>query len=43
VLEDKFGVTIASNRGMISNVFTDYDEAVEWLTNNSSRPLGKSA
>ncbi len=43
VLEDKFGVTIASNRGMISNVFTEYDEAVEWLTNNSSRPLGKSA
>ncbi|MFO0960512.1 MAG: hypothetical protein U0800_24270 [Isosphaeraceae bacterium] len=27
----KFGVTVASNRGMVSNIFADEDEALAWL------------
>ena len=38
VLEDKFGVMVASNRGMISNVFTDPDEAQQWLIASSRLP-----
>ena len=32
VLEDKFGVLVAANRGMVSDVFTDISEAEKWLT-----------
>jgi len=31
VLKDKFGVLIAANRGMVSDVFSDEDEATKWL------------
>ena len=31
ILQDKFGVTIATNRGLLSDVFTDEAEALEWL------------
>jgi hypothetical protein len=27
----KFGVTVAANRGLVSNVFTTEAEAVAWL------------
>src|SRR6478672_7576242 len=32
ILEDKFGVVIANNRGMIADAFADIDEATKWLT-----------
>ena len=28
---DKFGVTVARNRGLSSNIFSDEGEAVDWL------------
>jgi hypothetical protein len=27
----KFGVTVAGNRGLVSNIFTSEDEAIAWL------------
>ena len=32
ILEDKFGVVIANNRGMIADAFSDIGEATKWLT-----------
>jgi len=32
ILEDKFGVVIANNRGMIADAFSDIGEATAWLT-----------
>ncbi len=32
ILEDKFGVVIANNRGMIADAFSDITEATKWLT-----------
>jgi hypothetical protein len=32
----KFGVTVATNRGLVSNVFTTEDEARAWLDNRHS-------
>jgi hypothetical protein len=32
ILEDKFGVIIANNRGMIADAFSDIYEATKWLT-----------
>src|SRR6478672_4934176 len=32
ILEDKFGVVIANNRGMIADAFSGIDEATKWLT-----------
>lgn len=31
ILEDKFGVLIAANRGLVSDAFTNFDEAIGWL------------
>ena len=39
ILKDKFGVLIAANRGMISNVYTDENEAHQWLDTACTRSL----
>jgi hypothetical protein len=33
---NKFGVTVATNRGLVSNVFTTEEEARAWLENRHS-------
>src|SRR5256885_15399406 len=34
---DKIGVTMAGNRGLYTNVFTDESDAIEWLLANFRR------
>ncbi|HEY2847140.1 MAG TPA: hypothetical protein VGI80_04930 [Pyrinomonadaceae bacterium] len=37
ILDDKFGVLIAANRGMVSDVFPDAREATQWLKDACKR------
>ena len=32
ILEDKFGVLIATNRGMVADAFDDINDATAWIT-----------
>jgi hypothetical protein len=37
ILADKFGVLIAANRGLVSDVFTEESDAIKWLRKAISR------
>ena len=38
ILEDKFGVLIATNRGMVADAFDDLGKATEWINSQLSLP-----